>query len=268
MKINVGFMKNMKDNRTGETAITKQGCLAKIIEYNNYSDILVEFQDAYKYKVRASYKEFKNGSIKNWYYPSVCGVGIVGERYKDYITSNKRKLPEYKMWSSMLSRCFDKKYKEKEPAYEDVTCCEEWLLFENFYEWFHKQDNFDKCFYDEDYAIDKDILFKGNKIYSPETCCLVPRIINSLFIKRARDRGEFPIGVTAHKEKYRARCDNPLLNTRVHIGLFATPELAFEAYKIYKERLIKQVAQIEYNNSNITKECYDAMMDYEVEITD
>lgn len=261
-------MKNMKEDRIGEVIITKQGCLAKVIEYNNYSDILVEFQDEYKYKVRVSYKEFKNGNIKNWYYPSVYGVGIVGEKYKDYITSNKRKLLEYKMWSSMLSRCFDKKYKEKEPAYEDVTCCEKWLCFENFYEWLHKQENFDKCLYNEDYAIDKDILFKGNKIYSPETCCLVPRIVNSLFIKRARDRGELPIGVTKHKDKYRARCDNPLLSIREHIGLFETPELAFGAYKKYKEHIIKQVAQIEYLNNNITKECYNAMMNYEVEITD
>ena len=161
-----------------------------------------------------------------------------------------------------------KKYKEKEPAYKDVTCCGEWLLFENFYEWLHKQDNFDKCINDEDYAIDKDILFKGNKIYSPETCCLVPRKVNSLFIKRARDRGSFPIGVTKHKDKYRTRCDNPLLSIREHIGLFITPELAFEAYKKYKERIIKQVAQLEYDNGNITKECYDAMMKYEVEIDD
>lgn len=261
-------MKSQKESRLGETITNKQGCLVKIIEYNNYSDILVEFQDKYKYKARTSYKEFKNGVVKNWYHPSVYGIGIVGEKYKDYLTNNKNKLPEYKMWSSMLSRCFDEKYKEKEPAYEDVTCCEDWLLFENFYEWLHKQDNFNKCLSIKDYAIDKDILFKGNKTYSPETCCLVPRIVNSLFIKRERDRGEFPIGVTKHGERYRARCDNPLSNTRKHIGIFDTPELAFNAYKRYKEHIIRQIAQIEYDNGTITKECYDAMMRYEVEITD
>ena len=40
------------------------------------------------------------------------------------------------------------------------------------------------------------------------------------------------------------------------------------AYKEYKEKIIKQVAQDEYNKGNIIKECYDAMMKYEVEITD
>jgi len=40
------------------------------------------------------------------------------------------------------------------------------------------------------------------------------------------------------------------------------------AYKEYKEKLIKQFAVKNYNLGYITKECYDAMMMYEVEITD
>lgn len=43
---------------------------------------------------------------------------------------------------------------------------------------------------------------------------------------------------------------------------------AFEAYKIYKELIIKQVAKEEFDIGNITKKCYDAMIHYEVEITD
>ena len=120
----------------------------------------------------------------------------------------------------------------------------------------------------ETMELDKDILSKENKIYSPETCCLVPRIVNSLFIKRTRDRGSLPIGVTKHGERYRAKCNDPLSNVRKHVGVFDTPELAFNAYKKYKEALIKKVAQIEYDNGTITKECYDAMMRYKVEITD
>ena len=50
--------------------------------------------------------------------------------------------------------------------------------------------------------------------------------------------------------------------------MYATPEEAFFAYKTYKEKLIKQIAQIEFDKDNITKTCYDAMMKYKVEITD
>lgn len=261
-------MENMRENRLLEENFNSQGCLMKIIEYNSYSDILVEFQDEYKYRTRAGYKEFKSGSIKNWYHPSVCGVGIVGDKYKDCITKNGKMSHEYKTWSSLLLRCFDENYKIKEITYQDVTCCKEWLSYENFYEWLYQQENFEKWLNNDDWAIDKDILIKGNKIYSPNTCCLVPRIVNSLFIKRTNDRGIYPIGVTKHKDRFRARCDNPLLKTRKHIGLYNTPEEAFQAYKQYKENLIRQVAQEEYSKGNIIQSCYEAMMKYEVEITD
>ena len=35
-----------------------------------------------------------------------------------------------------------------------------------------------------------------------------------------------------------------------------------------KENLIKQIANIEYANGNIAENCYNAMMNYKVEITD
>lgn len=34
----------------------------------------------------------------------------------------------------------------------------------------------------EGWHLDKDILLKGNKVYSPETCAFVPAKINSLLI--------------------------------------------------------------------------------------
>ena len=49
-------------------------------------------------------------------------------------------------------------------------------------------------------AIDKDILYKGNKIYCPEKCIFVPFSINSLFTKRQNRRGDYPIGVCKNNE--------------------------------------------------------------------
>ena len=50
---------------------------------------------------------------------------------------------------------------------------------------------------------------------------------------------------------------------------YPTPEDAFYlGYKPYKEDFIKQIAQEEYSKGNITKRCYEAMMNYIVEITD
>lgn len=254
------------NNRQGETTYNKQGCLMEIIEYNNTDDITVMFQDEYKTKVHTSYRHFKEGNVKNPYYSSVLGVGVIGIKY---LSSIKHKtIKEYTIWKAVLTRCFDDKYKNKKPTYKDVTCCEEWLLFENFYEWLHSQKNFNRWYNADGWALDKDILVKGNKVYSPETCCLVPQSVNALFLKRNLIKNNLPVGVSKKDKGYIAQCQNPFTNKNEYLGYRYTPEETFLLYKIYKEELIKQVAQIEYNNGNITKRCYEAMMNYEVEITD
>ena len=171
-----------KDERIGEERLNNQGCLMRIVEYNNASDIIVEFQDEYKTRIHTRYSEFASGSIKNPYYKSVYGVGMVGEKYPIWI-DNAKVCKEYNTWKNMLHRCFDSREKKKRPTYQDATCCKEWLLYENFYEWLHSQDNFDKWLIGNKWCLDKDILVKGNKTYSPETCCLVPNRINVLFTK-------------------------------------------------------------------------------------
>lgn len=252
--------------RLGEEKTNNQGCLMKIIKYNNSMDIIIEFQDRYKAKIKTQYSHFLSGEIKNPYYKSVFGIGMVGNKYPKSINGKITK--EYNTWSGMLRRCFDSKCKKEHPTYQNAICCDEWLLFENFYEWLHKQKNFDKWVSLDKSAIDKDILVKGNKIYSPETCCLVPMIINNLFIKSDASRNDLPIGVSKRNNGFLARCNNPITNKRVCLGTYLTIEEAFLSYKQYKENLIKQVAKEEYDKGNIIKQCYNAMLNYTVEITD
>lgn len=276
MRVRTTNKRTRKDTKTserlGEEKLNKKGCLAKIIEYNGANDIIVQFQDDYKGKVHTSYRHFSSGNIENPYYSSVCNVGMLGIKYLAKV--NKKTTKEYDTWFQMIRRCFDEKEKEKRPSYKNATCCKEWLLFENFYEWLHSQENFDKWYNSksnkERWCLDKDILAKGNKVYSPETCCLVPNNVNVLFTNRKNHRGSLPIGVTKHNNQFMAQCMNPFTDNKnqEYLGTYPTPEEAFHAYKIYKEDIIKQVAKIEYDNSNITKECYQAMMNYEVEITD
>ena len=250
-----------KIDRLNKTNLNNQGCLMKIVEYNKANDIIVEFQDCYKTKVHTRYTHFLSGDIKNPYFPDVLNIGISGNKYN-------RKGKEYVTWRFMLIRCFDNDYKIGMPTYQNVTCCEEWLLYDNFYEWLHSQSNFNNWINLRLSAIDKDILIKGNKIYSPETCCLVPQNINALFVKCDNNRGDLPIGMTYNKQhnKYQVRCS--LNHHNINLGYYDTPEEAFQVYKKYKEKIIKQAAQEEYSKGNITKKCYEAMMNYKVEITD
>lgn len=255
------------NNRLGEENLNNQGCLMKIIQYNKAVDILVEFQDKYKGIVHTTYDNFIKGNVKNPYYPSVYGVGMFGMLYPSKINGVVTK--EYDMWTKVLQRCYSDSFCEKHTAYKNVTCCEEWLLFERFYEWLHIQENFEKWLNGNRWNVEKDILIKGNKVYSPKMCCLVPQNVNNLFIKEESTRGKFPIGVRATKYgTFQSYCNNPFTSKIEHLGTFATPEQAFLVYKNKKESYIKQVAKEEYSKGNITKQCYDAMMDYEVEIDD
>ena len=243
-----------------------QGCLMRIVEDNGSSNIVVEFQDEYKYRKHTQYCNFKSGSIRNPYYPSIYGIGITGCKYLTKVNGVSTK--EYNAWIDMLKRCFMKNTKDKQPSYKDVECCKKWLNFESFCDWLHEQPNYDKWRNGYRWAIDKDILVKRNKVYSPDACTLVPQNVNCLFLKREAERGIYPIGVRYSNDGFIAVCRNPFLDRSVEIGCYSTPEKAFNAYKIYKEDLIKQVAKIEYESENITEKCYQAMMSYVVEIDD
>lgn len=259
--------RNNRSIRIGEEKVNNQGNLMRIIEYIDRDNVIVQFQDEHKAEVHTNYQLFLKGNVKNPYYPSVYGVGIIGNKYP--VSINRIKTKEYAAWSHMIGRCFDKKTKDKHPTYQNVSCCDEWLNYENFYEWLHSQSNFNKWYNGKQWSLDKDILNKGNKVYSPENCCLISKSVNSLFTKSNTKRGSLPIGVTKKGNGYIAQCENPINNKRGHIGSYLTPEDAFySGYKSHKEDIIKQVAQIEYNKGNITKECYEAMLNYQVEITD
>ena len=242
-----------KAERIGVVIKNISGLQMKCIEYYNSSNISVEFENGYVVH-NVQWGNFIRGRVKD----------------KSITTTKDGKLSkEYYTWIHMLDRCCNEKIKKQKPTYKDCICCDEWLSYENFYEWLHGQENFDIWSKLSWSAIDKDILVKGNKIYSPETCCLVPINVNSLFVKQDINRGDLPIGVFMRNGKYNAYCANPLLNKKAMlIGSYDNKEDAFLCYKHYKENLIKQIADIEYNNQTITKECRDAMYVYKVEIDD
>ena len=91
-------------NHLNETKLNNQGCLMKIVEDNDSSNIVVEFQDEYKYRKHTIYANFKSGSIRNPYCPSIYGIGITGCKYPTKVNNVSTK--EYNAWIDMLKRCF------------------------------------------------------------------------------------------------------------------------------------------------------------------
>ena len=114
--------------------------------------------------------------------------------------------------------------------------------------------------------LDKDILFKGNKIYSPETCCIVPHSINTLILNCAKNRGELPVGVWYDDEKGKFRSGLSYCGQMIKLGTFNTTEEAFKRYKVYKEDLIRDIA--EQYKGEIPYKVYEAMKNWEVDIED
>lgn len=186
--------------------------------------------------------------------PSVVNEGFI----KDipYLSSHER---VYICWHAMASRCNSSKVHQKQPTYKDCEVCEEWRKLSSFKEWFDKH-------YVEGWALDKDILVKGNKVYSPETCCFVPQEINTLFTKKQRVRGGYPIGVSFCKNNQKFRAQIHKDGKMWGLGYYKTPKEAFHAYKVAKEAYIKEVA--DKWRSKLDPKVYEVIYNYEVEITD
>lgn len=251
----------MKINRIGEINYNTHGSKMTIIEQIDRNNVKIKFENGYI--IESLYNNFKNGYIKNPYDKTVFGIGFLGHgKYKANI--NKEQTIQDKYWRRLITRCYDKKYHQKQPTYIDVTCCEEWHNFQNFAKWF--DENFYKI-EGQRMCLDKDILVKGNKIYSPNTCVFVPQCINNLFLKREKCRGDLPIGVQYNGSKYRANVSYNDERSHYVLGGYNTPEEAFyKGYKPNKEQYIKDMADL--YKDRIPKNLYNVLYTYEVEITD
>lgn len=235
----------------------------QIVEYISGSNILVRFEDGTI--VRTSVGNFKSGRVKNPNAPCVFGLGAVGDKYP--IRKDGKVIKEYTMWHGILERCYSSKSKlnPKNNTYKSCVVDEKWLYFPNFFDWVHAQENYDQWKLGG-YAIDKDIIKKGNNIYSDQYCSLVPAYINNLFTKHNAARGPYPIGVRKGPYSFEVRVSG--IEKNYHFSGFSSPEDAFRVYKETKENIIKKHAEREYASGRISKRCYDAMLKYIVEITD
>ena len=232
----------------------------KILKYNDKTNVEIQFINT-GYGAVVELGNVRNGYVKDPYSPSVHGVGISGTKYPYSINGVKTK--EYILWSNMLQRCYSNTYKKKQPTYEGCEVSDNFKSFEYFYEWCHSQIGFGN----EGWHLDKDLLTKGNKVYSENTCVFIPKEINLLLTKRTATRGEHLIGVSWDKRDkvFRATVSRNK-GKQEHLGFFKTEIEAFEAYKQAKESFIKE--QANKWKSQIDERAYEALMNYEVEIDD
>lgn len=242
----------------GEVYENNVGLKFVVIEYNGCNDVKVKFVDS-SYTTFSTTGNIRSGSVKDKMSPSVYGVGVVGV---NSISTNQKPHQEYVFWNSMLQRCYDLSYQLKRPTYIGCTSSNNFKYYPYFKDWCNKQVGFGN----KGWCLDKDILVKGNKLYSEDTCCFVPREINSLFALSGNTRGLNPIGVQFNLEEgnYSARVSRD--GKHCHIGTYETKEDAFLWYKEAKELHIKSVAKRWFGK--IDQNVFNALMTYEVGILD
>lgn len=248
---------NYYKSRIGEIAIIVKygGCKAEIVEYSDASNIKVLIYETNEV-IETTYDRFKRGEIKPKLYKGVQEEGCLGN---GYITNKK----VYIVWQSMMERCYSNKLHNRNPTYIDCEVCDEWKVFKNFEEWYNSN------YYEisnERMNLDKDILNKGNKLYSPNNCCFVPQKINTLFVRSNASRGEYPIGVSLNKLTNKFEAYITKNNKKISLGNHNTPKEAFNIYKKTKEKYIKEVAD-KYKDK-IPNKLYEAMYKWEVDIND
>jgi hypothetical protein len=165
-------------------------------------------------------------------------------------------------WCSLQTRCNpNNKIQQSRGRY--FGCENKFKGYDSFVDWMRRQIGYGTM----GWCLDKDILIKNNKIYSPETCLLLPHELNCLVLSRNKLRGEYPVGVYYQKDrkKYSAQINfGP--NNKKHLGSYCTPEEAFYVYKTAKEGYIKERAE-EWRD-RIDVRAYNALMNYKIEISD
>lgn len=164
---------------------------------------------------------------------TVLNVGINDASYKTTQTINGKSVncPYYRVWLTMLSRCYSKKFLTKRSTYLGCTVCKEWLLFSNFKLWMQTQDWQNK-------QLDKDLRIPGNKVYSKDTCMFVTPEVNNLFNSCTSKRGKYLIGVCwdSKVKKYRSQCR--VDGKEVYLGIFNTEQEAHNIYYEYKRKML------------------------------
>lgn len=251
--------------------VSKKKYEGKLFKSNVCGDVVVlEYISSKMIKVRfitTGYERFVrignllSGGMRDPTSPTVYGVGWLGEKF----SKSEFRLQSYICWNSLLFRCYHKSSKLRSPTYHDCSVSENFKCYSKFKEWCNKQIGFGlKDDNGKVFELDKDILIKGNKRYSEDTCCFVPREINSLLNTHKNSRGGSTLGVRRSGNKFNSVISN--FGVRRSLGVFDTEEQAFKAYKQAKESYIKEIAH--KWKDQIDQRVYEALMNWEVDGTD
>ena len=239
----------------GQVRNTNEGGSFTVIEFHSSTNVIIKHNDEFGHIAKVSSDQIRKGSIRNPFHPTLYGVAYMGVG-EHRAKINGKIVPHYSIWSGLLTRCYCPIRLKERPSYIGCRLSKDFLCYQNFAEWYTSHES-----YGLGYEIDKDLLVKGNKIYSADTCTLLPRELN-IAIRVDRGKGsKLPVGVLENKVGgYTASLK--ISGKDNHLGTFKTVEEASIAYVKAKEAYVKEVS-LKWKGQIDTR-AFEALMNWTV----
>ena len=214
----------------GKEFVSKYGEIFTVIDYENNEEVTIQYNDGTIVKTKSV--NIRNGFPPNPNRPVIYEKGYHGVG-NHRISDESGKTPAYIKWHGMICRVHDGNHNtEKLPTacYNGVCVADDWYNFQNFAEWYYTVTPQYSC--NDVLCLDKDLLAPGSKIYSKETCCLLPYRLN-IAIQLAT-----VMNFDKRRNKFRPRLSINGNRTAKYIGEFRCEADAWEAYFKTKDEYV------------------------------
>ena len=241
--------------KVGEVYPNFDGTLT-VLQYVKAVKVLIRHNDEHGHEMWTQADRIRKGAVRNPFSKHENGYSFTGYGYCHTIDSKLRAII-YSLWRGMVQRTLSNTYskKRKRNVYEQSTLCEEWYNFQVFCKFVYENK-----YYNVGYQLDKDLLVRGNKHYSPETCCFLPLELNGVICSDFENSNGLPLGVNTKYDYYEAAIS--YRGKRKRIGKYKTPEEASAAYVEAKEAYVKELA-LEWKDK-IEPRAFEALMNWTV----
>jgi len=229
----MGRKEQTKFKLLGNTFQSKYGEKFKVIDYVDNENVTLEYEDGTVVTSRSV--NIRQGNPPNPNRRVIYGQGYHGVGVYP-ISNNGGKSLAYVKWHGMLSRVYDgnnDKTKLATACYDGVCVSEYWHNFQNFAEWFYREHGKYTC--KDVLCLDKDLLGKGTKVYSKDTCCFLPYCLNIAI------QVGYSVHYDARRRTFRPRVS--MKGVTPYLGDFKHEDEAREAYFNAKNKHISSLAE-------------------------
>lgn len=240
--------------KIGDKFVTNEGYNITVINYINSSNVEVMFDDL---SVMSTHTvSLKCGRVKNLNNPSMCGIGFIGHG-KHELYTNGKPTKSYATWGGMFDRCYSTS--RHYPTYKNCVVSKSWYCFQDFSSWYYdKLYKFIDC--GVKMQLDKDLLSVNGhgKLYSPDTCTLLPDIINTGISNSSRNGKYLPGTDCVKSGKFRSKISR--YGADKFLGTFSRE---IDAHNLYTKEKIKYIKELAIKYKEVLEDrAFEALMNW------